>query len=582
MRKRRNEPRTLSKIPLLIMLVIGLICMVLAFIKGPALLERFTPSKEHMELTNYYKITNDSQVPITFNNTVLDIYGASIDGHIYLDYNFVHDNLNSRFYWDSNEHLLLYTTASDVITVKPDSASYTIGISTNNYERTIVKINGDSAWIDIEFLKTYSDFTYTVYENPSRVVINNVWEEITTATVKKDTELRDKGGIKRPILKDISKNDVVTILETDEKWTKVCTTDGISGYILSKYVKNTTQTTPVSEFVPEEFTHIKVDKPINMVWHQLYGSSSGAQAIELLQNSKTVNVVSPTWFRVTDNNGSISSIASHDYVNYCKQQGVGVWGLVTNVDSPNLDIVSLLTHTSSRQNLINQLVAKALEYHLDGINVDFEDISPNVGDGYIQFIRELSIRCAKNDLILSVDVPIPAAYNDLYHYTELGLFADYVVVMAYDEHYGQKSGEGSVASLNWTEDAIKNLLEEDVPTNQIVFGIPFYTKLWNLTPTSNEENENPSYIIGFQNLDMDTAQKWMNTNITDRIWLDDCGQYYGECTKDGKIYKMWLEDASSLEKRLQLMKKYDLAGAAFWKFGLENSSAWDVILKYFS
>lgn len=582
MRKRRNEPRTLSKIPLLIMLVIGLICMVLAFIKGPALLERFTPSKEHMELTNYYKITNDSQVPITFNNTVLDIYGASIDGHIYLDYNFVHDNLNSRFYWDSNEHLLLYTTASDVITVKPDSASYTIGISTNNHERNIVKINGDSAWIDIEFLKTYSDFTYTIYENPSRVVINNVWEEITTATVKKDTELRDKGGIKRPILKDISKNDVVTILETDEKWTKVCTADGISGYILSKYVKNTTQTTPVSEFVPEEFTHIKVDKPINMVWHQLYGSSSGAQAIELLQNSKTVNVVSPTWFRVTDNNGSISSIASHDYVNYCKQQGVRVWGLVTNVDSPNLDIVSLLTHTSSRQNLINQLVAKALEYHLDGINVDFEDISPNVGDGYIQFIRELSIRCAKNDLILSVDVPIPAAYNDLYHYTELGLFADYVVVMAYDEHYGQKSGEGSVASLNWTEDAIKNLLEEDVPTNQIVFGIPFYTKLWNLTPTSNEENENPSYIIGFQNLDMDTAQKWMNTNITDRIWLDDCGQYYGECTKDGKIYKMWLEDASSLEKRLQLMKKYDLAGAAFWKFGLENSSAWDVILKYFS
>ena len=582
MRKRRNETRTLSKIPLLIILVIGLIFVVLACIKGPTLLERYTPSKERMELTNYYKITDNSQVAITFNNIVLDTYGTSIDGHIYLDYNFVHDNLNSRFYWDSNEHLLLYTTASDVITVKPDSASYTIGISTNNHERNIVKINGDSAWIDIEFLKTYSDFTYTIYENPSRVVINNIWEEITTATVKKDTELRDKGGVKRPILKDIPKNDVVTILETDKTWTKVCTTDGISGYILSKYVKNTEQITPVSEFVPEEFTHIKVDKPINMIWHQLYGSSSGAQAVELFQSTKTVNVVSPTWFRITNNNGAISSIASHDYVNYCKEQGVRVWGLVTNVDSPNLDIVSLLTHTSSRQNLINQLVAKALEYHLDGINVDFEDISPNVGDGYIQFIRELSIRCAKNDLILSVDVPIPAAYNDLYHYTELGLFADYVVVMAYDEHYGQKSGEGSVASLNWTEDAIKNLLAEDVPANQIVFGIPFYTKLWNLTPTSSTENENSSYIIGFQNLDMDSAQKWMNTNITNRIWLDDCGQYYGECTKDGKIYKIWLEDASSLEKRLQLMKKYDLAGSAFWKFGLENSSAWDVILKYFS
>ena len=315
----------------------------------------------------------------------------------------------------------------------------------------------------------------------------------------------------------------------------------------------------------------------------MFGSSSGAQAVNLLQNSKTVNVVSPTWFRVSNNNGAISSIASHDYVSYCHEQGVQVWGLVTNVDSPNVDIAYLLTHTSSRQNLINQLTAKAIEYHLDGINVDFEQMSEQqVGDGYIQFIRELSVRCEKNGIRLSVDVPIPAPYNDFYHYEELGLFADYVVVMAYDEHYGQKSGEGSVASLNWTEDAIKNLLAENVPTNQIIFGIPFYTKLWNLTPTSTEENEKPSYIIGFKTLGMDSAWEWMNANVSDPVWLEDCGQYYGKCEKDGKIYKIWLEDATSLEKRLQLMKKYDLAGAAFWKFGFENNAAWDVILKYFS
>ena len=315
----------------------------------------------------------------------------------------------------------------------------------------------------------------------------------------------------------------------------------------------------------------------------MYGSSNSSQAINILTNSKGVNVVSPTWFFVKNNNGDISSIASTDYVEYCHSQGVQVWGLVSNFDtqSSEVDTSYLLTHTSSRQNLVNQLIAKALQYDLDGINVDFESMNgTKVGDGYIQFIRELSIKCANNDIILSVDVPVPAAYNNFYHYTDLALFADYVVVMAYDEHYGQASGEGSVASLSWTEEAINNLFQEKVPADQIIFGIPFYTKLWNLTPTTNEESAENSYIIGFENLGMDTAKKWMNNNINEPTWLEDCGQYYGECAKDGKIYKMWLEDTTSLEQRLKLMKSYNLGGAAFWKYGLETDTVWDIILKY--
>lgn len=583
MRKKTNVTRTLPKKAIPILIISGLILLVLAFIVGSALLKRYTPTKERMALTDYYEITDESQVAITLNNTVLDSYATSINGNIYLDYNFVHDIINPRFYWDSNENVLLYTTASNVISAHSDSNSYSVGKTTNDYGRTIVKANADSAWVDIEFVKQYSDFTYTVYENPTRVVITNAWEEITTAKVKKNTEVRQKGGIKSPILADVAKNDVVTILETDETWTKVCTKDGITGYIRSKYVNNKTQTTTVSEFVPEEFSHIKIDKSINLVWHQMYGSSSGAQAIELLTNSKGVNVVSPTWFYVKNNNGDISSIASNDYVDYCHSQGVQVWGLVSNFDTQSsaVDTSYLLTHTSSRQNLVNQLIAKALQYDLDGINVDFESMNgPEVGDGYIQFIRELSIKCANNDIILSVDVPVPAAYNNFYHYTELGLFADYVVVMAYDEHYGQASGEGSVASLTWTEEAINNLLAEEVPANQIVFGIPFYTKLWNLTPTTSEESAESSYIIGFENLGMDKASGWMTNNIQEPVWLEECGQYYGECVKNGKTYKMWLEDTTSLEQRLQLMKKYNLGGAAFWKYGLETDKVWDIIIKY--
>jgi spore germination protein YaaH len=290
-----------------------------------------------------------------------------------------------------------------------------------------------------------------------------------------------------------------------------------------------------------------------------------------------------------DNEGNISSLASKDYVDYCHSHGVDVWGLVSNFELDEVDSIYVLTHTSTRQNLVNQIIAKALQYNLDGINIDFEAMnsetlsSKEIGDAYIQFLRELSIKCENNDLVLSTDVLIPGGYNgSLYRYNEQIDFVDYVIVMAYDEHYGQKTGAGSVASLDWTENAVKDLLEAGVPSNQLVLGIPFYSKLWSLTPKTEQDSAEVTYVIGFENLGMSSAENWMSTNVpgSDWKWLEDCGQFYGETTKKGVIYKMWLEDTTSLEERLKMMKSYNLAGAAFWKSGLETDEVWDIIIKY--
>ena len=152
-------------------------------------------------------------------------------------------------------------------------------------------------------------------------------------------------------------------------------------------------------------------------------------------------------------------------------------------------------------------------------------------------------------------------------------------MMAYDQHYGQESGEGPVASLDWVENSVKNILDEGIPSDQVLLGVPFYSKLWNLTPTSNKEEE-ASYLIGYKNLGLTAAKNWMKENITSPEWLEECGQYYGEIHKNGIIYKMWLEDATSIEKKLSLLKKYNLAGAAFWSSDLDNATIWDVIIKY--
>ena len=566
-----------------VLIIVGLIVLVLLFIVGSKLIEKYTPTKEHKELTEYYGITEDSQVAITLNNTVLENYGVMLDGHVYLDYKFVHDVLNSRFYWDANENILLYTTSSDVISAKADETTYNIGKSNTDYGRPIVKATADSAWVDMEFVKTYSDFTYTVYESPSRVVITNEWKEITISTLKGNTEVRFKGGIKSPILADVKKGDVLTILETDEKWTKVCTEDGITGYVRSNKVKNTEKKTLTSEYKPETFHHIKKDQTINFLWHPVYSTAANNEISSIISTAKGLDVVSPSWFKLKDNKGNISSFASLDYVNYCHNHDVEVWGMVKNMDldSSDIDINYILTHTSTRQNLVNQIVSKALQYNLDGINIDFEQLSESkIGDAYIQFLRELSIKCENNDILLSTAVYTPAAYNSVYKYGEQTDFVDYICLMAYDQHYGQASGEGSVAALDWVEEGVKNTLAEGVPAEQLILGVPFYTKLWKLTPTSNDSAVDTTYIIGFENLGLTSAKKWMNNNITTPVWLEESGQYFGEVVKSGTTYKMWLEDETSIEKKLALMQEYKLAGAAFWSSDLDNSSVWDVIIKY--
>jgi len=579
MRKRTSRARNKQILPVLI--VVALIALVLLFIVGGKLIERYTPTKDRMALTEYYNITDESQVAITLNNTVLDTYATMIDGHVYLDYDFVHDVLNSRFYWDANENILLYTTATDIISATAESTSYTIGRSSTDFGRIIVKATAESAWIDLEFVKAYSDFTYSYFESPSRLVITNAWTDITVSTLKGNTEVRYRGGIKSPILSDVKKGDVLTILEPDKKWTKVCTKDGIIGYVRSNKVKKTQTKTLVSEYVPETFKHITLDTPINLLWHPVYNSSANGNISSILSESKGVNVISPTWFRIKDNNGNVSSYASTDYVNYCHNHNVQVWGLINNLDVEGVDTAHILTHTSLRQKMVNQLVALALEYNLDGINIDFEQLSEaTVGDGYIQFLRELSIKCENNDIILSTSVYSPAAYNSVYKYGEQSDFVDYVALMAYDQHYGQQSGEGSVAAMDWVEESINNTISDGVPADQLVLGIPFYSRLWKLTPVYNEETLETTYDIDEEELGWNSSKKWMNNNVSDPMWLEDCGQWYGEIEKNGKIYKMWLENKDSLEERLTLMQQYNLAGAAFWSSSLDSSEAWDVIIKY--
>lgn len=579
-------------IPVIAVLV--LIVIIILFMLLGRLIEKYTPSKEHQELSEYYGLASDDSVALIFNNEVLSVQGRLIDGNVYLDFETVHDKINSRFFWDANENKLLYTTATDLISADAESTTYYVTKDARTLDHTIVKADASTAYIAIDFVKQYSDFDYTVYDQPNRVVLTNQWGDYNTAPVKKSTELRYQGGIKSPILADLAKGTVLTVLEPDETWTKVMTEDGIIGYVKTKALGSTSTATRTSDYTAEEFSHIKKDFSINLGWHQVTNSSANANIANVLSNTKGLNVISPTWFYLKDTNGGIGSLASSDYVNYCHQNNIEVWALVSNfgakdqgLESP--DATQVLTYSSRRESLINNLISAAIQYKLDGINVDFESLDPSIGDSYIQFIRELSLKCANNGIVLSVDNYPPTAYTAFYNRSEQAVFADYVILMGYDEHYAGSEEAGSVASIGFVNQGVADTLQS-VPADQLILGMPFYTRVWSETPVSDDgaavsttedtSDSDTLYELDCYSAGMKEVQNLISTNGAVPVWSDTDGQYYVEYINGGVTYKIWVEDATSLEEKLKVMQSNQLAGGAFWKLGLEDPAVWDTIIKY--
>jgi spore germination protein YaaH len=566
----------MKKKALPIFIVCILIVLVVAIAGVVTLVKKYTPSKERQDLSEYYGLSGNDEVAIILDNELADAKAKVIDGHIYLDYAFIHDKLNARFYWDNNENILLYATSQNLISAESDSKSYLITKSSVDYGRVVVTATADSAYVDLDFVQEYSDFTYTYAQDPHRIVITSQWGDYETATLKKKSAVRVKGGIKSPILKDVSAKDVVEVIETGDDWSRVITEDGVIGYLQNRVLTGRQTLTRESESVPETFAHIKKDFKICMAWQYMNNSSANSNVSTLLASTKGVNVLSPTWFRLSDNEGNLESLASIDYVNYCHSQGVEVWALVSNLEKTDVSTAEVLTHTSKRQNLVNQIVAKAIQYNLDGINLDFEEMGPNeVGDAYIEFVRELSLKCENNGIVLSVDNYVPTAYTSFYNRAEQAEFADYVVIMGYDEHYSG-SDAGSVASLSWVRQGVTDTLQE-VPADQVILGMPFYTRIWELTASEGSDTYDQ---VTSQAYSMRDAENFVSANGATKTWLDDCGQNYVEFSTGSKLYKIWLEDSASAEARLKVMDENHLAGASFWRLGLETSDIWDTIIKY--
>lgn len=564
------------------------IIVVLLIVLSSALLKKYTPTKDRVDLDEYFNVSADdeSDMAVILDNVILEEGCKYIDGRVYMPYELVNDKINQRFYWDYNENIMRYTTPDDVITVYAGSNEFSVSKKKESEEYIIVRVDGEQMYIALDFLEKYTNIDYVVHEEPNRVMITKQWGEYKSASLKKKTEIRSKGGIKSPIVTDLEKGTVVTVLEENETWNKVITSDGFIGYLKNNKLGEIQTEVKANEFEEPEFTHLLKDEPVSLAWHQVTTVEANAKVADVLKDTKSINVMSPTWFYLNDNEGNIKNLASIDYVNYCHQNGIEVWALISNLENPDASAKEVLSYTSKRDYLVNQIMSAAIEYDLDGINVDFESLSSDTGDSYVQFIRELSIKCRKNNIVLSVDNYVPTDYTAFYNRREQAVFADYIIIMAYDEHYRGSETEGPVASIGFVRDGAENTLKE-VPAEQIILGMPFYTRVWELTPNdgigddveSASEDYKP-YTLTCTEVGMQGAEDLYTANGAEKQWSKEAGQYYVEYENGGKTYKMWLEDEDSIEEKCKVMKENNLAGAAYWKIGLERKAVWDTIVKY--
>lgn len=549
-----------------------LVVLILIVLVGAAgvvsfLINRYKPGTEYMAGNEYFNLTDENSIALIQNGELLEEQAVLIGGEPYAAYTYVESQLNSCFYWDEETKGILLTTSGGVQTLLPGDAAVA---KTPGGQPAVQQESDGKVYISLDVVKEYTDLDYAYYSDPNRVVIRNEWDGVEQATVQSDTaQVRQKGGIKSLILADVQKGDTLLYLENLDNWCKVMTADGYTGYIRTEDISEP-EAIEARTAKKDSYERITRDHKINLVWHQSTSTESNDAMAEMTAEMTGVNVISPTWFSVTDETGTISSLASADYVKLAHDAGREVWGLIDNFNEA-FDETTDLAYASVRSRIIEQLLAEAASCGMDGINVDFENLKEAGIPHYLQFLRELTSAAHAQNLVVSVDTPVPQAYTMYYQRGEQARFVDYMIVMAYDEHFAGSEEAGSVSSLPFVQQAVEEMTRV-MPADQVICGIPFYTRVWT-------EKFGQSAITS-EVLGMDGAKNYAKENQMTETWDASLGQNVATVETSDARYTIWMEDEQSMEEKLKVIQSADLAGVAEWKLGFECADVWSLISEY--
>ncbi len=549
-------------------------------------------SNEQVSLSGYFGDPGEGEIAVVIDYEPKDFTFREIDGRVCARLDMVDYEINDRFFKELDD-TLVYTTREASYYLKPGADIYESPGGDIALDYVPYLIEDGEAYLDLEFVKAFSFIDYKIFDDDVKRIV--MWRDVTRpgyfVRVKKDTRLRTAADITKPFILNMTADDeLMYLVEEGEEFCYVMTKSGIAGYAMTSDIEITSEREDeridtVSE-KPDPNLY-KGGEKVCLAWHQITNYLKNSDIRETLSGLSGVNVISPTWFYINDNEGNIHEVGSTAYVAACHDAGIQVWGLFSDYGKDDILSAEIFMNRAHRLHLEEQIMAMVDMYDLDGVNIDFEDISSEAGSGLLQFIRELSILCREQGVILSIDNYVPSAHTLFYSRGEQAIYADYVIVMCYDEHYSG-SGEGSVASIGFLEKGVTNTLALGVPAAQLIQANPFYTRVWCETPKTDIDVDSVeaasedfvSYDISSKVVSMREGKRLLLDNGADIVYLDEEGQNYGEYEQEGRTYKIWLEDETSVNNRMKVFEKYGLGGVAFWKVGLESDGIWELIGDY--
>ena len=545
-----------------VLIVIGLILAVLIVGVASLIIRRYTPTSKSADLAAYYGLEDETQAALIINDEVKKSAGLFRNGEVYMSYSDVESFLDTNFYLDEINQQMLLSDPSGIRALSDSDV-------TEKGAPALIREN-DTYYLAVNYIKSYTDMVVNVYEKPARAVIRTRWSGLNQVTVTKDAAVRVRGGIRSDILENVKKGEKLVFLEKLDHWTKVSTQKGSIGYVENKSISEQKKAEDHIADTGLEFPSITKDYKLNLGFHQVTSQEANQALQEVISRTSGLNTVSPTWFSILDNGGTISSLASRDYVDQAHQMGLEVWGLIDNFNE-NVSVTEALKNSQTRGRIIAQLMDQASACGMDGINVDFEQLPKDSIPDFLQFLRELTIQAHQRNLVVSVDNPVPQNYNRYYKRGAQGKIVDYVIIMGYDEHFSGGDKAGSVSSLLFVENGIKQTLSE-VPKEKVVNAIPFYTRVW----TEAFGQELPTSEV----LGMDGTDRYMQEHQMTKKWDEKIGQNIAISEDDSARYTIWVEDEQSIEEKMKVIQKYGLAGVAEWRLGMERNTVWDIINRY--
>ena len=521
---------------------------------------------ELVDPIQYFDEFKDNENNLVYKDKRIDLEEPIIekDGELYVSYLFANQYISDTIFYDEKEEVLTLTNVREVVRLyKDDENSISFAGVKGSYP-IYEDING--LYISARILNDFFSIDIEKAKDGRIYIAVDKRTEIITSEVNKKASLRTHPRDKSTVLEKVSKNSKVTVYSTEGEFSRVRSENGIIGYLPTKNLKNekTVYSEEVVDVKPWEINPL--DDKIRLGWDQITTKSVGDWNSYKYEHTDSLNVISPTWFEFGDINGELIDRATKQYVELAHERGLQVWPIMShNFVEPSLTS-EILNSTSKREYVIQQIIAKSKEYGFDGINIDIENVQLEDSDEWVQFMRELYPMLKKEGLIVSVDIYVPSAWSQYYERGKISEVVDYFMVMAYDQHWSGSEEPGAVAEIDWTENGVLQTLV-DVPREKLVLGMPFYTRVW--TQTDEGLKSIPYGMTAARNL----VDEWGVEVIKD----EKSGQNYATIQRDQESQHVWLEDKESIAKRVAIIEKYDLAGYAVWKLGLESDDVWDVL-----